>query len=635
MKNEKKLWSVVVAVLLCALSHAHGGRSYAMRGFPDRDTLINAVLYLTGASDAESVPESEMERWWALADAPLEINLAGRSRLESSGLMSPYQTASLLDYRSRCGDVLSVHELASLDGFGPETAWAMSPFISFVSRTLPGRSSDAPPRIRNSLYVNESNKAAIPFDGSGISTEWNWTGKYRVNAEGRFDSGVALRRSYGAASAWPSSGSGFVAFYGRRHVGKIVAGDYSLRFGQGLALWTGFSMSGASSLQAFWKRPSGISPSYSLSASSSMRGVAAGFESWRFSVSLFSSVPGLRGWMESGRPFAPDMVHGVNAVRYFRHGQVSATVYGMFGKVGDHIKDAGYAIMVGRRWCMPASKVSADARFSIRGVELFGETALDVCSTKPAVLAGFVAPVGSRWKLGASGRHIADGYDLSWCAPVRAWSGSRCESGVSAGVSYSDKTLTADWAVQPETGRQQVKVHLVLPFRMSEAVSMILRIQERWRSYGVANRTDVRADVRWDCGGWRTSFRAEMLASRATAWLGYAEEGYEWHKGAVFLRGTLFRADSWDDRIYVYERDAPGSFNVPAYYGRGYSVSVAARLKFVFRRAPDAADRHGWRTRTMKAYLRAGYADTPWFSPGQSELRPAKAELKFQLMYDF
>ena len=32
--------------------------------------------------------------------------------------------------------------------------------------------------------------------------------------------------------------------------------------------------------------------------------------------------------------------------------------------------------------------------------------------------------------------------------------------------------------------------------------------------------------------------------------------------------------DDWDDRIYVYERDAPGSFSVPARYGRGWSASL-------------------------------------------------------------
>ena len=157
--NRMKLWSVIIAVLMCLFSQAHELQLITIHDAPEHDALLRAVLYLTGAADAESIPESEMERWWALADSPIPINLAGRTRLEASGLMSPYQIASLDDYRSRHGDILSIRELASVDGFGKETAEAMSMFISLESHALPGKSSDYRPRARNYLYLNESNKA--------------------------------------------------------------------------------------------------------------------------------------------------------------------------------------------------------------------------------------------------------------------------------------------------------------------------------------------------------------------------------------------------------------------------------------------------------------------------------------------
>ena len=143
-----KLWSVIIAVLMCLFSQAHELQLITIYDAPEHDALLRAVLYLTGAADAESIPESEMERWWALADSPIPINLAGRTRLEASGLMSPYQIASLDDYRSRHGDILSIRELASVDGFGKETAEAMSMFISLESHALPGKSS-----ARQQLFV--------------------------------------------------------------------------------------------------------------------------------------------------------------------------------------------------------------------------------------------------------------------------------------------------------------------------------------------------------------------------------------------------------------------------------------------------------------------------------------------------
>ena len=353
----------------------------------------------------------------------------------------------------------------------------------------------------------------------------------------------------------------------------------------------------------------------------------------KFSLSAFSSFPGFRRWMEDGVALVPDMLHGANLSWYSRHGQVSATAYGLFGRVCDH--EEKQMPIVGKSWCIPFSKVSADARFCIHGVELFGETAFDICSLKPSASAGFVAPAGEQWKMALSGRYISAGYGLAWCAPVRAWSGNKGEAGASAGLSYSDKSLTADWARQAETARQQVKVLIMCPLRISSDVSALMKFQGRWRNYGTAFRTDVRADIMWGYGAWQTNWRTEVLYARSIAGLIYAEEGFLGRVGAFFLRGTIFIADSWDDRIYVYERDAPGSFNVPAYYGRGYALSAVARARFRFGGSYGKAMTAHRKASTLKTYLRAGFTDTPWLSPGQKKLRPAKAELKVQLMYDF
>lgn len=71
-------------------------------------SVPEAAAYLSGVSELEQIPEEEMEKWWDLAEHPVPINLVGRNVLEASGLMSMYQIVSLLDYRARSGDVLSI-----------------------------------------------------------------------------------------------------------------------------------------------------------------------------------------------------------------------------------------------------------------------------------------------------------------------------------------------------------------------------------------------------------------------------------------------------------------------------------------------------------------------------------------------
>ena len=104
----------------------------------DRADSIAAVI---GASCPEELEESEVERMTALMDRKVKINTASRRALVSSGLFSPYQAASIVDWRSRNGDILSFSELSSLDGFDKAAAESMKPFVSLESFSLPGASS--------------------------------------------------------------------------------------------------------------------------------------------------------------------------------------------------------------------------------------------------------------------------------------------------------------------------------------------------------------------------------------------------------------------------------------------------------------------------------------------------------------
>lgn len=620
-RNEFKSFfmSMLMSALSVSASFAGGPPS---GGYTD-DYIIRSIEILAGVQDIESIPEPEMERWWAMASSPVALNLENRSVLEASGLMSMYQLASLMDYRASSGDILSVAELAAVDGFGEETAAAMAPFVSFVSAALPGKSSDWRPRPVNSLHANASGKFKDPF-GNDVEDKFSWTLKYGINASGRYSAGISAKRYYADRSMLPSSVSGYVALYGKRRLGEFVAGDFSLRFGQGLALWTGFSMTGVQGVGSFWKRPGGISPSKALSSSANVRGAAAYLDLGRVGVSLFTALPGLRDWCEDGKRLRLSVMPGANVVWYSSHGQVSATAVCSMRKASEKLKPGESALALGRDWLVTLSKFSADARFCVRGVEIFGEAALDICSLKPAATGGVMIPLGNDWKMAVSGRYIPEGYDLTYSSPVRAFSGKRGETGCAAGVSFRKLEVTSDYAVRKGNG-SQVKALAKYVCQAGRHTELDLRLTERWRDYWIRPfRTDFRADFRWSPGVMRTVVRGNVVIADRLSWLGYAEEGYAGRRGAVFLRGTFFMADDWDGRIYCYERDAPGGFNVPAYYGRGYALSLVSRLGFRFRGVRSA----------LKLYFRAAYSDTPWSKDAKTS-RPASAELKAQVMYEF
>jgi hypothetical protein len=143
------------------------------------------------------------------------------------------------------------------------------------------------------------------------------------------------------------------------------------------------------------------------------------------------------------------------------------------------------------------------------------------------------------------------------------------------------------------------------------------RFAERYRTWGDAFRTDVRADVQTQLGEFRVNLRLNALKCRGWGGLTYLEGGYEAGRILLWVRQGFFHIDDWNDRIYAYERGAPGGFRVPAYYGRGLWTAVAASVRF---------------RQAGRLYFRAAYTGYPF---PQVKEKPGKAELELQYVYDF
>ena len=99
---------------------------------------IELIMRLEGVDSPEDMDPYDVERLESLLNRPLRINHASLSKLKEAGLLSHYQAVSLIDYRSRHGDVLSYSELSAVDGFGVDFVERIAPFISLESGSLPG-----------------------------------------------------------------------------------------------------------------------------------------------------------------------------------------------------------------------------------------------------------------------------------------------------------------------------------------------------------------------------------------------------------------------------------------------------------------------------------------------------------------
>jgi hypothetical protein len=159
----------------------------------------------------------------------------------------------------------------------------------------------------------------------------------------------------------------------------------------------------------------------------------------------------------------------------------------------------------------------------------------------------------------------------------------------------------------------QVKVILSWQYMITDALRLSARLNERVRNWESERfKTDFRMDLTYLSRRLIVASRVNLMKYVRTGFLSYVESGYKGDTFNMYLRQGVFFIDEWDDRIYAYERDAPGNFTVPSYYGRGIWTAFNSSWRF---------------SKWGKLYFRAAVTSYPFMK----EKKPGKAELKLQL----
>ena len=586
------MWRKVIVVLLMAEISLFA---------QDRDGVAEIMSFL-GAEAPEEIDEEEMERLSNFLQRPLKINQVTLERLVDSGLMDRYRAVSLSDYRARHGDVVSPVELSLVDGFGESFVKMLRPFISFESALLPGE------KIRNKTFLN----ADIHIKGGtkySDACQWMSGVKSKLEYGEKCVASIAMTSPYGQFNPDALNYSASVLMRFPRIHSKLVAGDFNARFGQGLVLWNGLSLSSLSSPSAFMKNPVGLSLSSSYTGNYSFTG--AGFESafGRYVISGIIAIPGIK--YNKGRNIT--LAPALNVARYGKYGHVALTHSTM--------------ICAGQESMRHMS--SFDTRWCFSGVDLFGECAFDWINGKIAAVGGAIVPAVESVRIATVLRYYPTAFESEYSAAIYSVSSATNEYSMSVSSEFDiikkhRVVFTLDAAHLPlakkgdRGGSMQFKGLLIWEGKVLDWLSLKARLTGRYRTWGEMLRTDARLDVLSEVGAFRVNLRLNALACSEVGLLSYLEGGYVRNRISVWVRQGLFKIDDWDDRIYVYERGAPGSFKVPAYYGRGLWSALMFSAKF---------------SKLCKLYLRSSYTAYPFMT--SEKRKPGKAELELYSVLSF
>lgn len=567
-----------------------------------------AISEFTGCTSAEDIDQDEAERLERYIIRPLKINVDNVSRIRESGLLTHYQIVSLEDYRSRHGDVLSLMELSAVDGFGSEFVRRLQPFISLESSRAPGQGTFGRKRLRQELDLKGGLRSNKEFKSS-------YAFKYGIDAGESLQASIALSKS--SDSKQPDALTGNLFWHFRAKPVKLGIGDFNARFGQGLALWNGMNLSGLSRPSSYLRRASGLSASHSFTGNYAFRGIAVESDFTRVRASVLTAVTDLQD--------KPGLLPAVNLTWMWRSGQAGLTHYVELRPQDFHS-------------ILADMKTSCDLALTVKGVDLFAETAYDWINKAAASLAGTVFPLGENIRMASMLRYYPSSYDPTYSAAARAL--TRCSNeygaslsaeflsgkwlsvngldGFGSSVRRIDGAFSCDAAYFPVSKSSdgvrsiQIKSLAELKVMITSKVAVRLRFSERFRTWESPFRTDVRMDVLYYSRYFDGTFRVNVLECEDIAFLTYAEGILKTQYAKLSLRTGLFRIDNWNDRIYAYERDIPGAFNIPAFYGRGYWASFTANWRF---------------SRWGRLYVRASLTEYPF----DDQKKPGKAELKFML----
>lgn len=290
----------IILILCCLLLPIIGQAQLSMsRSWRD-------YLEMLSEEGEDGVAEDLMDLYDAFSDNPVNLNDTVHI-LQEFPFINDIQRAFLRSYQMLYGELMSVEELYSINGFDSVTVELLRPLTrcGHHDTWTPLRLSDVLKYGRSNWVTGVGGTVEKArgyrediYEGDNLRLMWRYTFKYKdrvqLQLSGDKDPGEAFFRGsqrqgfdfYGYSLMLNDVGRNA---YSSVYLKRVIVGQYHAQFGQGLTAWSGFgyrmSMGTGINRYAPGIRPNGVFTEYGY-----LQGVAAEvslFQKW--SMTLFGS----------------------------------------------------------------------------------------------------------------------------------------------------------------------------------------------------------------------------------------------------------------------------------------------------------------------------------------------------------
>lgn len=237
-----------------------------------------------------------------LATNPVDLNSAVLSELQRVPGLTPFFSSLIIEHRKKFGAFFSVNELYLVEGLPKEIVAKTKPFLTVVNPEIKDETNNV--SINKTTWDKLSENAKLNIRSRVINdlqvrrgfTENKFEGsrpkiynRFMFKYGGYIESGLVTEKDAGEKSLNEFT-SFHLALKNYGIIKTLVAGDYTLEFGQGLALWSPFALTkGTDAIYPVKRKAKMINPYKSTDENNFFRGAAVTAEYNAFMISSFYS----------------------------------------------------------------------------------------------------------------------------------------------------------------------------------------------------------------------------------------------------------------------------------------------------------------------------------------------------------
>lgn len=589
-------------------------------------------FYALSALDENETPmdEDDYEALCDMESHPLNINTASWDELQQLPFLTTRQIDDIKEYISRHGPMLSLGELLLIKSIDYARRQLLTCFT--YAGEPPAKKRPSLKAIigkgRNELTFSLSQPLykRKGDDNGYLGYQQKHSLRYTFDAGDDLRLGLLGSQDSGEPFFAEGNNAGYdhYSFYvqtrKRGAVDNLIVGHYRVQFGMGLVANSSFSLGKAASLATLGRTANAIRPSLSRSTANYMQGVATTLSlSKSLRLSVFASYRPIDATMgndnstiktilSTGYHRTPSemskknnchsAVGGLN-IKYTKNGLhvgLSA-VYTHF----DHDLRPDTSALYKRYY--PAGNdfvnIGVDYGYTHHRFSISGETATDRHGAM-ATINTATASIGNGLNVMVLHRYYSTKYTSLHANSISEGGHVRNEHGLLMGIDWQATKALKIYAYADYSHAAWPRYRISAP---SDAFDALLssaltlshwtvkgryRLRLRYRDNADKSallRHDshtARLSATYDSGnGWTTTTQADMSLTGHDSF----DKGYmlsqslnaHWRWLRASLSAYYFDSDSYDSRLYAYERGPLYTFSFPSFYGQGLRYALFVR----------------------------------------------------------